>query len=130
MLVGERQGGLYHLKQPQYQSMLSTVPHSDCCQHLWHRRLGHRHPDAVKQIVLEDLGDGLKLRDCGVRSVCTVCCEGKLARKPFPKASDSKSAAVLDLVHTDLVGPLEVSTPRGNRFVMTMIDDHSKYTIL
>lgn len=130
VLFGERRGGLYNLKQPKYQSLLSMVPHTDCCQHLWHRRLGHRHPDAVKRIVTEDLGDGLKLRDCGVRSVCTVCCEGKLVRKPFPKASETKSSAVLDLVHTDLAGPLEVNTPRGNRFIMTMIDDYSKYTII
>lgn len=130
VFVGERKAGLYHLKQPQYQSLLSAVSHSDNCQHLWHRRLGHRHPEGVKRIVAEDLGEGLKLRDCGVRSVCTVCCEGKLTRKPFPKASSTKSSALLDLIHTDLAGPLEVSTPRGNRYVMTMIDDHSKYTII
>lgn len=129
VLLGERKGGLYYLKQPQYQSMLSSVCHSDRCLHLWHRRLGHRHQDAVKRIEAEKLGDDLKLRDCGVRSVCTVCCEAKLARKPFPDSS-SKSSAVLELIHTDLAGPLEVNTPGGKRFIMTMIDDYSKYTVV
>ena len=34
----------------------------------------------------------------------------------------------LDLIHTDVCGPLKIPTPRGNRYILTLIDDNSKYS--
>ena len=54
----------------------------------------------------------------------------KLTRKPLPKVSDTKSSEILELIHTDVCGPMQTVTPGGNRYFMTMIDDNSKYTVL
>lgn len=35
---------------------------------------------------------------------------------------------MLDLVHTDLCGPMQTMTPNGKRYYLTMIDDYSRYT--
>jgi len=51
-----------------------------------------------------------------------------MTRKPFPKKSESRAEAVLDLLHTDVCGPMQTTTPSGNKYFMTVIDDFSRYT--
>lgn len=53
------------------------------------------------------------------------CLEGKLARLPFP-TSDSKAKDLLELVHSDLCGLVEVPSFGGNRYFITFVDDASK----
>ena len=58
---------------------------------------------------------------------CEGCLMGKQNRLPFPKKSVSKSSKPLDLIHSDVCGPLSVSSMGGSRYFMTLIDDYSKY---
>ena len=53
-----------------------------------------------------------------------------MTRKPIPKKSETRTEATFDLIHTDVCGPMQTSTPSGNRYFLTMIDDHSKYTVV
>lgn len=66
------------------------MKHSDKCEHLWHRRLGHRDSKAVSRIVREKLGHGLEINQCNVSAVCEPCFERKMSHDPFPKALDFK----------------------------------------
>lgn len=130
VLIGQRKGGLYYLKQFQDKALLSETKHSDLCEHLWHRRLGHRDSEAVKKIVRENLGLGLNINRCDITTVCSPCYQGKMCRDPFPKASKSRASEVGELVHSDLGGPMEVATPRGNRFYIILVDDYSRYSVI
>ncbi len=40
----------------------------------------------------------------------------------------SRSTAVLDLVHSDVLGPANVPSLGGSRYFITFIDDYSKWT--
>lgn len=64
------------------------------------------------------MAKGIKVQDCGLRESCDSCIKGKMTRKPFPKKSESKSKAILDLIHTDLCGPMQTATPNGNKYVL------------
>lgn len=130
VLEGQRKGGLYHLKQFPDTALLTEAKHSEMCEHLWHRRLGHRDSKAIKKIVREKLGSGMKVNQCDVTSLCGPCCEGKMSRDSFPKASKSRASEVGELVHSDLGGPMEVQTPRGNRYYIVLVDDYSRYSVL
>ena len=57
----------------------------------------------------------------------TIAVKGKLACKPFPKASESRTMATLDLIHTDVCGPMRTITPDNKRYILTIIDDYSRY---
>lgn len=98
------------------------------CLHLWHRRLGHRHPGTIKELVERDLADGIKLESCDDVKQCISCVEGKLTRKAFPKISDNQSNKILDLIHSDVCGPMRTSTVSGMRYLLTFTDDYSRYT--
>ena len=52
---------------------------------------------------------------------------GKNIRKPFPQ-SEHKSKEPLDLVHSDVCGPMSVHSFSGYSYCVTFIDDYSRKT--
>lgn len=71
----------------------------------------------------------MKVSDCELRQVCECCMESKSARLPFPPVVDRKASRVLDIVHTDVCGPMDCTTPSGNRYALTITDDFSRFTV-
>lgn len=127
--TGVRTGGLYRLRLG-YSSMNATAgQHLENCQHQWHRRLGHRDWAAAERLLKEELATGIKVSNCGLRVVCECCLEGKSSRAPFPVVSERKSTQILDIVHTDLCGPMKNESTSGSRYVMHIIDDYSRFTV-
>lgn len=74
--------------------------------------------------------EGITIKDCGLKEVCDTCMKGKMTRKPFPKSSESRSKSTLQLIHTDVCGPMQIVTPSQNRYILTLIDDYSRYTTI
>ncbi|CAI5707227.1 unnamed protein product [Peronospora effusa] len=56
---------------------------------------------------------------------------GKATVKTFPKSpyGQVKIKEVLQLVHSDVMGPMETKSRGGSRFVVNFIDDFSRYTV-
>lgn len=128
--LGEPHGNLYVLKTIEFAKLSEEAHHLKNCQHIWHRRFGHRDPAVLNQLKAGDLVKGFNVQDCGLRQVCESCLEGKLPRRPFPHVSSSRASRVLDLIHTDVCGPMSNVTPGGSRYLMTLIDDFSRYTVV
>jgi transposase InsO family protein len=59
--------------------------------------------------------------------VCRGCALGKFTKVDFPN-SDNRSAEVLDLVHTNVCGPMSRASLSGCEYYLTFIDDHSRKT--
>ena len=94
---------------------------------LWHERFGHLGYDSLAQ--LTGMVDGIHItaeqfKTAG-QDLCEPCVLGKQHRAPF-KPSSSKAARPLSLVHTDLCGPLPVTSMGGNSYFLTLLDDYSK----
>lgn len=127
--VGETVGSQYKLKEAE-ECLAVKGNHHEQCQHTWHRRMGHRDMDIVSVIEKNDMVSGFEIKDCGARIVCECCLKGKLARRPFPQITERKSSQPLDLIHTDVCGPMDNPTPGGNKYLMTMIDDCTRYCVV
>ena len=109
----------------------STITASHCtedCQHVWHRRFGHRDSNAIKDLAVKGLATGIKIKDCRRRETCECSVKGKMARTPFPNELKNTTQAALDLNHTDVCGAMQTETPGQKRYVLTIIDDFSRYT--
>lgn len=63
------------------------------------------------------------------KASCTTCCEGKQCRVPF-KGSGQRSSNMLDLVHTDICGPMETTSIGGARHFLLFVDDYSRITFI
>lgn len=104
--------------------------HRKDCQPTWHRKLGHRDAEAVKQMKTKDLVTGLEITDCGIKSVCEICIKGKMTKRSFSKESYHNTQEPLDLIHTDVCGPVQTVILGKKRYILTLIDDYSKYTVV
>ena len=74
--------------------------------------------------------DGMKInsKEEFSRNDCEGCALGKMHRKPFPKKSQHKSTQPLELIHSDICGPMSVDSVGGSRNFITFIDDYSRFT--
>lgn len=122
--------GLFKLRRPQQINSCTENEHKQNCLHYWHRVFGHRDPAAIKTMVENDLVSGMKLIDCGIQTRCETCMKAKTTRLPFPKKSLTQSKAILDLIHTDVCGPMQTESCSKKRYLLTVIDDYSKYTVV
>lgn len=110
------------------QKALSVTDCNSFCIHEWHKRLGHRDIKAIKKLENKHLAAGLKLKSCKHTDVCEICIKGKMTKTPFPKKSSTQTTEIFQLVHSDVCGPIHVATPSGNKYILTLIDDFSRYT--
>ena len=59
-------------------------------------------------------------------SFCTSCAEAKQTRKPFNRIGGISSKSILDLVYSDVCGPMNQESIGGARYFITFIDDYSR----
>lgn len=86
---------------------------------LWHRRLGHiavSNMNFMKNVV--DINTNIELN-------CVTCAEGKITRQPF-KHTGTRASDFLELVHSDVCGPISVQSLGGAKYFVTFIDDFSR----
>ena len=94
---------------------------------LWHRRLCHHHLAGVKKLLSGNLVTGFRLDSrADLDPVCEACKAGKMHTDPFP-TSQSRVSRPLQLVHSDVHGPVKVETHQGYRYWVSFIDDFSRF---
>jgi len=119
-------GGLYSLQAlptpgKEYANLACSSCHIDI--NLLHRRLGHLSHDNVKRLVNKGMVDGIESVG-GHVDLCEACIHGKQNRHPFP-SSNKKARHKLDLVHSDVCGPLPSSigeSPTSSHLLMTTLN--------
>lgn len=86
---------------------------------LWHKRLGH--------IGFEDMQFLNMAIPIGLK--CKICIKGKQSRKPY-NVTGNRAENKLEIIHTDVCGPLPVQSIGGNRYFVTFIDDSTRKVFL
>ena len=127
LAIGEMQQKLYVLKCCQDINVNIARENSD--MQLWHCRFGHLGIDNVSKLVKGKMVEGM---NCDVQvernSVCQPCIMGKQHRTPYPKGISTRATMPFEVVHTDVCGPMPVSSHGGSQYFVTFIDDYSCYT--
>jgi hypothetical protein len=59
--------------------------------------------------------------------VCRGCALGKNVKRPFPR-SENRSKEILNLIHSDVCGPMPVKSLGGSLYYVIFIDDFSRKT--
>ncbi|KFD60304.1 hypothetical protein M514_27523 [Trichuris suis] len=77
----------------------------------------------------EGLARAVKVKRDAKPFVCTYCARGKMVQTSFSEGI-KRSAKPLDPVHSDLCGPMPTATPAGHRYMLTLIDDHTRFTMV
>lgn len=120
------QGNLYRLDTSNVKTALVSAQ-----MNVWHKRLGHLSPTTISEMNTRNVVRGLHLaKENSNLTHCEGCELGKAHRTTIPKVSHSKSKKLLELVHSDVNGPMEEASLGGSKYFVTFIDDYSKWTVM
>lgn len=71
---------------------------------------------------------GIDVQDNVENPDCEICIKGKMTRPPFQKESNTRKTRKLELIHTDICGPMRVSSNGGSKYFITFTDDSTRWT--
>eukprot|EP00737_Agarophyton_chilense_P003002 gb/GEZJ01003471.1/.p1 GENE.gb/GEZJ01003471.1/~~gb/GEZJ01003471.1/.p1 ORF type:complete len:730 (-),score=111.20 gb/GEZJ01003471.1/:63-2252(-) len=124
--LGRRVKGLYYLCTAAHQCTdVNSALVSDLS--LWHARMAHVNVDGIKHMARNKVVSGLNVDVAQDSDVCGSCVVGKATRAPTPKQGGERAKHVLELVHSDVSGPVSVKSLGGSHYFVTFIDDHSRF---
>src|SRR4051794_20398370 len=96
---------------------------NDNSTHMWHCRLGHIGVGRMKKLHSDGLLESLDFESL---ERCEACLMGKMTKTPFIGVME-RATELLEIIHTDLCGPMSVASRGGYHYVLTFIDDLSRY---
>jgi hypothetical protein len=128
--IALREGNLYQMTFTKVCEMhvanLAQISTIDGALELWHRRLGHLNIKGVH--ALQNMVSGMNLGNmaCAISSfVYEGCIEGKQHCKPLPSDGGMRATKPLEIMDSDVCGPMRTTSLGGARYFVTYIDDFS-----
>lgn len=94
---------------------------------LWHRRLGHISFPNLRKVTF--LSTGIKLKENSEMAFCDICARAKQTRMPFTKER-TRATRVLEIVHTDVCGPIDPPTWDDKHYFVTILDDFTHFAAI
>ena len=94
---------------------------------LWHLRFGHLNFGGLKLLSDKGMVKGLPSIN-HPDQFCEGCLLGKHFRKSFPRETTTRASKPLELIHTDVCGPIDPFSLGKNRYFLLFIDDFSRKT--
>lgn len=106
--------------------------HANHCEEnikLWHARLGHLGEANLKKLVKKNLVNGISSNIVNENlGLCENCIEGKQCKLPF--GSRTKATRVLEIIHTDVCGPLNPISYDGSKYFVTFMDEFTHFVMV
>ena len=97
---------------------------------VWHKRFCHVNENFLRTMVKNDLVKGLDLSLSKKPDLCDDCCITKSTKATHKRLTEKNSRKLLELVHTDICGPIQVDSCGGARYFLTFIDDFSRKIVV
>ena len=119
---GNKHSSLYILQARLSKGVINAV-NDELTTELWHKRLAHMSERGLAVLAKKNLLSGMN--DAHLRR-CTHCLAGKQNRVSFKSSPPSRKQDILDLVHSDVCGPMKTRTLGGASYFVTFIDDCSR----
>ena len=89
------------------------------------QRFCHLNFHGLKLLKQKDMVQGLPEIHTEV-DTCESCIMGKQHRKSFSKGVSSRASVLLELIHTDICGPMKTPSLGTKRYFLIFIDDFSR----
>lgn len=123
-----KKDNMYVIKQVECDKVYSVSPDENSKLKLWHARYGHLNYKDLRGLSNKERVYGLDIpmKDRGMS--CDVCNKSKIHTLPFAEGTRAKN--ILELVHTDICGPMSVKSYGNARYFVTFIDDATRYIVV
>src|SRR6266536_3736598 len=96
---------------------------NDSATYLWHCRLGHISVKRMKKLHTDGLLESLNYESLGA---CKPCLMGKMTKTPFSGTME-RATDLLEIIHTDVCGPMSIDAHGRYHYFLTFTDDLSRY---
>ncbi|GAU43423.1 hypothetical protein TSUD_334860 [Trifolium subterraneum] len=92
---------------------------------LWHYRMGHLNFKDLTLMQKKNYVTGLPAMNAP-DEICEECVHSKQPRGSFSKYAMSKTKSTLEIVYSDVCGPMQVDSIGGNKYFVSFVDDFSR----
>ena len=96
---------------------------NDSTTFLWHCHLGHIGVKRMKKLHIDGLLESLDYESLGT---CEPCLMGKMTKTPFSRTME-RATDLLEIIHTDVCGPMNIEARGGYRYFLTFTSELNKY---
>ncbi|GKA32461.1 retrovirus-related pol polyprotein from transposon TNT 1-94 [Tanacetum coccineum] len=131
LLTGSRDSNLYTISifEMAASSLVCLMSRATSIKSwLWHRCLSHLNFGTINQLTSNKLVDGLPKLKYTKDHLCSACEQGKSKNASLPPNLVPSTESKLELLHMDLCGPMWVASINGNKYILVIVDDYSRYT--
>ncbi|CAJ2673046.1 unnamed protein product [Trifolium pratense] len=94
----------------------------------WHQEIGHLHLRGLKKFIAEDAIRGNPKLKIEEGTICGECQIGKQTMVAHLRLQHPVTSRALELLHIDLMGPMQTESLGGKRYVFALEDDFSRFT--
>ena len=105
---------------------IGLLTHANNTSNIWHEIFGHLNFKYLQQFHNDKMVEGLLLIQTS-DGVCSGCLVGKHPKKRYEIGNAHRDASILDLIHSDVVGPIPTTSINGYRYFLILIDDCSRF---
>jgi hypothetical protein len=91
--------------------------------YMWHCHLGHISEKRMKKLHLDGFLTSFDFESYETYEACLL---GKMTKTPFIGFSE-RASDLLELIHTDMCGPMSTTARGGFQYFITFTDDLSRY---
>jgi len=88
-----------------------------------HRRYGH-----VGQWRLTHIAKCLGVKINAGKLNCKICAKGKQTRTLIKDGPAPRAVKAAQCIHLDVCGPMQTASLGGNKYIVSFINDYSRYT--
>ena len=96
---------------------------NDSATYLWHCHFGHIDVNHMKKLHSDGLLESLDYESLGT---CEPCLMDKMTKTPFSETME-RATELLEIIHTDVCGPMNIEACGRYRYFLIFIDDLSRY---
>lgn len=128
-MIGNSEGSLYTIQMQILKDECNfSVKHDNQVRQLWHKRFAHLGLKNLTLLSQNQMVNGMDdLTKCkNYDHVCEPCILGKMTRLPYNRPR-RRATRPLELVHTDVCGPITPLTEEGYKYFLTFIDDYTHF---
>lgn len=99
---------------------------SDLSLAIWHLRLGHISKSGLNKLMKSGY---IKANESALKNFfCNMCFNGKLSELPW-KNNCTLATRPLELVHSDIFGPVIPASKTGMKYFISFLDDFTRFTV-
>jgi transposase InsO family protein len=132
-IKGVRHGSLYKLLgsfNDKKTSLIMETKQTSNKADLWHQRYGHLGISSLQKLQANDMVVHLDIGKHAKLKFCEGCVYGKQHRDGFPTQGGTRATQLLELIHSDVNGPMRTTSHGGAKYFVTFIDDFSRKTFV